>query len=740
MRRDQSWYVRFAASRQLWLGGTDDGSVRRCLGLFNALISCALLSCALFLSSNAQALTNPERHYEMVSPPYKGGYGVTALEAVAVTGTAEGERVEFSSLGTFAEAPNDTLFSNYLAVRSADEWSTTSLMLPATPSMPRGNESSREVVSATLESDLFLSALSNRSGEVQDGAKEGFFAKEYLLQPLSVPRPSPQVVYRPLTKLGGGSVGDIAPIGASPDLCHVLFESFGGHLLPEDNGSRATLYELSAGSSVTSCGEEAPSLRLVAVEAGVKGEQRLINPYCEPLLGGGETSGRGSMNLNVVSADGTETFFTVGRNPDEAACDGVIKFFPQSPGQLFVRLGGERTAQISQPIAADCEAKAKCDSAVSQRAVFTGANEQGTRVFFTTVQPLVTGDSEFTCRETTGLAGGTTEGLGEFETQAGCESRSGGAQKEGAKWKRFGNDVYMATIECPGGGEECPAGDREVSSLTQVSRSVIPGEAAEVQGEQAVMASADGERIYFVAQGVLTEGANREGKEPLKGADNLYVYDVAEGKNHFVADLCSGTEQSGLVVDPECPGGSDRELWSGERHAEATGNGQFLVFMSHGQLTADDTNTRLDIYRYDATTETLERVSIGEEGYDDNGNSNDYDVELPNMAVGRLPVGRYRMNDRAISEDGSRIVFGTAKPLSPQASNGLSNVYEWHEGRVSLISSGVAPEAEGVEKTGARRCAGDHAVGTGHLLHLGARSRAATRHRQCARCLRRSPW
>ena len=41
------------------------------------------------------------------------------------------------------------------------------------------------------------------------------------------------------------------------------------------------------------------------------------------------------------------------------------------------------------------------------------------------------------------------------------------------------------------------------------------------------------------------------------------------------------------------------------------------------------------------------------------------------------------MDTRAISEDGSRIVFTTAEPLSPAPSNGLTNVYEWHEeGRV----------------------------------------------------------
>ena len=56
------------------------------------------------------------------------------------------------------------------------------------------------------------------------------------------------------------------------------------------------------------------------------------------------------------------------------------------------------------------------------------------------------------------------------------------------------------------------------------------------------------------------------------------------------------------------------------------------------------------------------------------------------------------MDNRAISEDGSRIVFTSVAPLSREASNGLSNAYEWHEnpsegeGRVSLVSTGGADE------------------------------------------------
>jgi hypothetical protein len=42
-----------------------------------------------------------------------------------------------------------------------------------------------------------------------------------------------------------------------------------------------------------------------------------------------------------------------------------------------------------------------------------------------------------------------------------------------------------------------------------------------------------------------------------------------------------------------------------------------------------------------------------------------------------------------MSDDGSYVFFDSADPLVPQATNGKLNVYEWHEGKLALISSGT---------------------------------------------------
>lgn len=45
-----------------------------------------------------------------------------------------------------------------------------------------------------------------------------------------------------------------------------------------------------------------------------------------------------------------------------------------------------------------------------------------------------------------------------------------------------------------------------------------------------------------------------------------------------------------------------------------------MVFSTVPQLTSDDTNSIRDVYRYDALTSKMQRVSHGEDGYGANGN------------------------------------------------------------------------------------------------------------------------
>jgi hypothetical protein len=622
-----------------------------------ALLSVLALCVIALTTTPAPALAlNPERHYEMVSPEYKEGYGISGGEVTAVE--PGGESVAFKSRGGFAGALSGGVYAShdYLARRGPSGWSTVALE-PAFGALSD--------VSANLEYALAAGPVGPNAGVGNDTATEQVFQLHRSDAPNT---PASWEVF-------GGIVMkrldekhlQATEQGASPDLCHVVVGRAQAALLPvaENTPGEGEIYDLSRG-----CGAEPPSLRLIGLNNSEAPAP--INRNCLVFLGAGEPTNRVTGNaeqkstFNAVDAGGDQIFFTT--NLEAGSCAG------QAPDlQLFVRLDGRRTVEVSRPLEAGsfggCASKGvpgevPCDGALARAsAYFKGASEDGSKVFFTTAAPLVSGDENNT------------------------------------------DDLYMATIGCPGvepaSAQSCQPSQREVTSLVQVSHAPVAHEAAEVQGM--VSLSADGSHMYFVAHGVLSSGANAQGQAPVKGADNLYVYDSGSHGTAFIAELCSGPAHSGAAEDVRCPrdlqeGGGDASLlWRALEapYAQSTGDGAFLVFSSYAQLLPGDTDQAKDVYRYDAQTGALDRVSLGEEGHDANGNNNAFDANIRPASIHALVAAQHALGTRAITEDGSRIVFSTAEPLSPDVHNtGVTNVYEWHEGSVSLISSGTAEESD----------------------------------------------
>ena len=634
---------------------------------------CALVVAAL-TAGPAFAL-NPERNYEMVSPLYKAGYGVGGAIAGALA-APNGESVVYESLGSFAGSDSTGAEYPYLARRGLTGWETTPIDTPAALA-PEGGLSD---FSANLESSISESKLGASAQAAHHGVNPGF---EFFWHQLDTPDAPASWEGQAFKTLEGTPLtSPIEYVAASTDLCHLVINSSGETLLPAAANTKERLYELSRG-----CNGETPGLRVLGVDNTVPAKV-IATPQCEAFLGADEKNELGrSSAFNAVSADGSEVFFGTHVGPGEECGAGT---------QLFVRLSGARTVEVSKPLGEECS-EVPCPGAATRPfAAFEGASEDGSKVFFTTAAPL------------------------------------------GAEDRDAGNDLYMAEIGCPAGEEGCVAAQREVTSLVQISHSTEAGEAAEMQG--VVSVAPDGSRVYFVAHGVLRPEANARGLVPLKGAENLYVYDSVTGQLAFVADLCSGPGLSGTVEDARCPlileeaqGVDDDPLWAGSNGAlEAQANvcgrpsasecvgeretGRFLVFSTYGQLLPGDTDNARDVYRYDAVTGALARVSIGEEGADANGNRDDSPVEplspggITRFADASIAAANlseqgvaliHQLGSRAVSEDGSRIVFTTAEPLSPSASNGLPDIYEWHkepawdEGRVSLISGGssLTPDA-----------------------------------------------
>jgi hypothetical protein len=636
----------------------------------------AIVAVLVFTAPVAAALPLG-RHYEMVSQLFKGGYGVRGIGVIA----PDGERVVYASLGAFAGAPTGNLGAGtgnaYLASRTAAGWSTSSLVLPAliasySPPNNGGTLPGLSDISANFEEGLFYAQMGPNAGEAQFGNTETALFLHLIGTPDTAPEaPAPGPYFEVAGRIFPEPHLQLAYIGSSPDFSHLIVhpQSRNYKLTPEaEEANSEMINEYDLMPNVT--GEH--WLRMIGVnnESTPKPVDGTA-PCPEAKIGALKEPATKSSTLRALSDDGREIFFWTCTNPSGSLMDT----------QVFVRLNGERTLEVSRPFEAGkpfagcvgeksphTSGEVPCQGAATRgEAEFVGASEDGTRMFY------MTGN-------------------------VGLVSK----QKD---------DLYMVEIGCLQREPGCGVSKREIIGLTHVSED--PAGPAEVQGVIAV--SPDGSRVYYVAQGVLS-GPNSEGRSPVAGADNLYVYHDEPGRpgsTAFIADLCTGALHSGEEADISCPVDlsgvgqeTDQRLWTEATDVEAQlagADGRFLVFASFGRLTNDDVDNARDVYRYDAQNGTLERVSVGEVGFAVNGNTRDEhvigtggernaDAAIPPFAVsGSLAVEEARLggaSPRAISEDGSRIVFTTAERLSPDDTNGLVNAYEWHEGSVTLVSSG----------------------------------------------------
>jgi hypothetical protein len=331
---------------------------------------------------------------------------------------------------------------------------------------------------------------------------------------------------------------------------------------------------------------------------------------------------------------------------NDVSADGRVVFFtavgcgPSLPAnEVFARidngLSDAKTVAISEPSHEDCE---ECNTSAPAEALFEGASADGSKVFFSTRQALLGGDE--------------TANLYEYDFSAPA-----------------GHKIIRVT-----------GGDSSVSNPTA-------GMIGEVAG-----ISEDGSHVYFGATGVLTRTPNGEGQVARPGATNLYVFErdarYPAGHTAFVAPLDPRDAEMFMrfhFSNAEYP-----------RGANVTPDGRFLVFRSEADLTPDDTSTVAQIFEYDSLTERLVRVSIGQNGFNENGNTSVYPAEIPSPLENYKEMGmnidpRVYWSNMASSADGSYVFFTSGDALTPGALqepgsiNGV-NVYEFHDGNVHLIA------------------------------------------------------
>ena len=199
----------------------------------------------------------------------------------------------------------------------------------------------------------------------------------------------------------------------------------------------------------------------------------------------------------------------------------------------------------------------------------------------------------------------------------------------------------------------------------------------------------NGSRVYFVAKGRLTP-------EGSAGANNLYVFQRdaahADGRVAFVATLAPGAYTGGVETDPRLwaadsnSGGHGKPAYALPRYAEeggirSDGDGHLLVFVSSQPLSADDGDSVNDLYRFDDETGQMVCLSCaGDEAEP---------VSIIGRDISKVDPDQIQQ-ERAASEDGSKVAFVTKEALLSADANVAEDVYLWEDGALNLISGATA--------------------------------------------------
>ena len=383
----------------------------------------------------------------------------------------------------------------------------------------------------------------------------------------------------------------------------------------------------------------------------------------------------------VMSDDGARVFFM---SPDPAVTslsgDDAVR-----DAQLYVRQRNVDGSVVTRWISrSEVEGQ---PTSLMDPVLFEGASRDGDKVFFRTTSPLTADDPNGAC---------------------GAPCTSGSPDPDSA-------DLYMYDL---------PAGsDPADGDLTRISAG--PDGAGDCNSPEAVdsddfervgalrFVSDDGSRAYFTCAAPLagvSESAGGSvavpsGNVTSEDASNLYVFDTARPvaqRWRFIARLprestlgrCA-TEAVGigpaLVARPNAVGVN---VSSSANCMSGVDDGSLVTFFTDGRLTGDDPDgVSGDMYGYDLAGNQLTRLSAPQGGvggrYPCAPPSNsvqcfgDSGIGNTGMPLARLGVATRPNGDRlAFFQSRSRLVAGDT--------DDAYDVYQWREGELSLVSTGVS--------------------------------------------------
>jgi hypothetical protein len=418
-------------------------------------------------------------------------------------------------------------------------------------------------------------------------------------------------------------------VGGSKDFAHVIMLSSGDQCQPDCN-------ELSVDGT----------RRLFD---WTEGEARLVSrgPDNLPLVGGSAIGslviggGGTALGVEAVSADGTHIYF---QNP--AGEDGCST----ASCELYLRKDGTSTAWTSEQ---ECSPACSNNSAAD---AFLWANPAGDRALFGTGAKLVNTDTS--------------------ASVAGCPGSGGSGFLTGNSGAPLGCDLYQY--------RDGPEPASEPDNLVDLSIDNEPSDGVSGSLQGVLGMSDDGNTVYFVAASQLISGGPTNAGEKIYrwtwdgGNPQMQYLGPAERLNHL-----NGTNRRPTLVrvDP---------------------TGEHLLLETKAALNpVVDTDTDRDIYRWGEGEGWL-CVSCQQPGTQSMGSAG---FQLTSEFGGLLQNADL---ERVASADMERMFFMTPDALVSADVNGqgscpileqdlgtgiatyrCQDLYEWHDGAVNLISSGV---------------------------------------------------